>query len=146
MPENKYIPKTWGACALRGADPNKVVAPFYQGRLWDPRFGYYEIDEGDTSVLKCGDNDHGLIHIMNKHGREWEQVGGPFGSWRLTADYAIAAALAYPQSVTYQPERETFLVTRDIYIDGQTGPPIWRIEVAVNLNGEIITAYPRLIK
>lgn len=146
VPEQEYIPKTWGACALRGADPNKQVATFYQGRLQDPKFRWYVIDEGETAVLKCGDDKHGLIHIMNDHGREWEQVGGLFGSWRLTADYAIAAALAYPQSVTYQPERETFLVTRDIYIDGQPGPPIWRVEVAVNLNGEIITAYPRLIK
>lgn len=146
VPEDEYIPKTWGACALRSADPNKEVAKFYQGHLQDPSYKWYEINEGETSVLKCGDNDHGLIHIMNKHGREWEGVGGPFGSWRLTADYAIAAALAYPQSVTYQPERETFLVTRDIYLDGQTGPPIWRVEVVVNLNGEIVTAYPRPIK
>ena len=146
VPEHEYIPKTWGACALRGADPNKVVATFYQGGLLDPRYRYYEIDEGEATVLKCGDNDHGLIHIMNKHGREWSLVSGPWGSWRNTADYAIAAALAYPETVTYQPERETFLVTRNIYIEGQTGPPVWRVEVAVNLNGEIVTAYPALIK
>jgi hypothetical protein len=69
VPESEYIPKTWGACALRGADPNKLVATFYQGHLQDPAFKWYEIDEGEATVLRCGDDKHGLLHIMDDTAR-----------------------------------------------------------------------------
>lgn len=72
----------------------------------------------------------------------------PFiGNWRYLADYAIAAALAYPETVEYRQANDTFKVTRAIApTDGEgnvIGPPMWQAVVKVSASdGKIITAFP----
>jgi hypothetical protein len=150
VPTKDYTPKVWAACKLRGADPNKVVRTFYRAPL---SAGFRSLPGGD-SQLYCGRDNFGFLHIANDHGRQWEDKtgAGPWtGNWRYLADYAIASALAYPETVTYRQENDTFAVTRAIApTDGDgnvTGPPTWRALVVVSASdGKIITAYPERIK
>jgi hypothetical protein len=107
VPMPPYDPKVWGACALHGADPNKVVRTFYRAPI---TAGLNTLPGGD-SQLYCGNDKHGFIHIANDHGRQWEQIAlsrfPGAGNWRYLADYAIGATLAYPEKVEYDQARNT---------------------------------------
>jgi hypothetical protein len=150
VPTPKYQPKVWGACALRGADPNKVVRTFNRAPL---SAGFRSLPGGD-SQLYCGNDKYGFLHIADEHGDDWENIeGGVFfrGNWRCLADYAMASALAYPETVEYRQDNDTFKVTRAIApTDGEgniTGPPTWRAVVVVSASdGKIITAFPESFK
>jgi hypothetical protein len=51
--------------------------------------------------------------MARKHGSQWTDMSFPWmGNWRNLADYSIAAALAYPESVTYRQDNNTFAVER----------------------------------
>jgi hypothetical protein len=69
------------------------------------------------------------------------------GNWRNLADYSIAAALAYPETVTYRQQNDTFAVERAMYPINEkgetTGPSSWKVHVVISASdGHIITAYP----
>jgi hypothetical protein len=73
------------------------------------------------------------------------------GNSRNLADYAISAALAYPESVTYRQSNDTFAIERAIYpVNAQgeiTGPSTWKVHVVISASdGKIITAYPMSTK
>ncbi|MDX1886765.1 hypothetical protein [Mycolicibacterium sp. 120270] len=149
VPTPQYQPKVWGACATRGADPAKVVRTFNRAPL---SAGFRTLPGGD-SQLYCGNENYGFLHIANRHGDDWTRKGFPLftGNWRYLADYGIAAALAYPETVEYRQSNDTFTVTRAIALtdgDGNViGPLLWRSVVVVSASdGKIITAYPENIK
>lgn len=150
VPMKDYTPKVWSACKLRGADPNKVVRTFNRAPL---NAGFRTLPGGD-SQLYCGNDKFGFLHIADEHGEDWERkedAGLWPGNWRYLADYAIASALAYPETVTYRQGNDTFEVTRGIAptdADGTAiGPPTWRALVVISASdGKIITAYPVRIK
>jgi hypothetical protein len=130
VPFDEYIPKVWGACKARGADPNKEVRTFNRAAL---SAGYNYLPAGD-STLFCGNDKFGLKHMQKEgHDGKWSRyAGGLFaGNWRYAADYGISAALAYPETVTYQQHNATFLVTRTIRTEAQ-GMPIWQVNVVVS--------------
>lgn len=69
------------------------------------------------------------------------------GDWRYIADYGISAAFAYPETVTYNPDNDIFLVTRNMRFEAQPNMPIWQVNVVVSASdGKIITAYPSDVK
>lgn len=145
VPFDGYIPEVWGACKARGADPNKEVRTFNRAALVD---GYRSLPAGDSKLL-CGNDKFGLKHMQKeRHDRDWSIYAGLFGgNWRYAADYGISAALAYPETVTYKPDNDTFLVTRNIYLEARPGMPIWQVNVVVSASdGKIITAYPSPVK
>jgi hypothetical protein len=144
VPMPPYQPQVWGACKLSGADPNKVVRTFYRAPL---TAGSNSMPAGD-SVLYCGNDKYGFIHIVDEHGAQWQQVAGSTwpgaGNWRYLADYAISATLANPENVTYDQDRNTFAVYRNIYRmtdDGLVYAFTCRVVVSGS-DGKIITAFP----
>lgn len=60
VPFDEYIPKVWGACKARGADPNKEVRTFNRAALAD---GYRYLPAGDSKLL-CGNDKFGLKHMQ----------------------------------------------------------------------------------
>jgi hypothetical protein len=69
VPMKDYTPKVWGACKLRGADPNKVVRTFNRA----PLSADFRSLPGGDSQLYCGNNDYGFLHISKKHGSDWDR-------------------------------------------------------------------------
>lgn len=144
IPFPPYEPKVWGACKVSGADSNKVVRTFNRAPI---SAGFNTLPAGD-SQLYCGNDKFGFLHIVNEHGQDWSNKSFPWmGNWRNLADYAIGAALAYPESVTYRQQNDTFAVERAIYpvnAKGEvTGPSTWKVHVVISASGgKIITAYP----
>ncbi len=102
-----------------------------------------------NSTLFCGNDKFGLKHMCKKgHDSKWsDYIGGlSAGNWRYGADYAISAALAYPETVTYRQDNDTFLVTRVMRTEDQ-GIPIWQANVVVSASdGRIVGAYPANVK
>lgn len=145
VPMPPYEPKVWGACALSGADPNKVVRTFNRAPISS---GFNTLPAGD-SQLYCGNDGHGFLHIVNRHGRDWQNVAMSrfpgAGNWRYLADYGISATLAYPEKVEYNQDKNTFAVYRNIYRitdDGTVYAFTCRVVVSGS-DGKIITAFPQ---
>jgi hypothetical protein len=145
VPMPPYDPKVWGACALHGADPNKVVRTFNRAPI---AAGFNSLPGGD-STLYCGNDKYGFLHIANKHGADWERIGMSrfpgAGNWRYLADYSISATLAYPEKVEYDQDRNTFAIYRNIYRitdDGTAYAFTCRVVISAS-DGKIITAHPQ---
>lgn len=142
----EYIPRTWGACAVSGADPYKEVIRFYRAPATDT---YASMPSGD-SVLYCGSarDDWGLLHISSDHGRDWSGYNGFFGgNWRYLADYSITQTLAYPERTIYRPDNDTFAYYRQIRqvtSDGMIVNQFWCRVVVSASDGHIITAFPQV--
>lgn len=145
VPMPPYDPKVWGACALRGADPNKVVRTFYRAQI---TAGFNTLPAGD-SQLYCGNDKYGFLHISKEHGDQWQQLAisrwPSAGNWRYLADYSIGATMAYPEKVEYDQARNTFAVYRNIYRMTDEGPEYaFTCRVAISASdGKIITAFPQ---
>jgi hypothetical protein len=114
--------------------------------------GFNSLPAGD-SQLYCGNEKYGTITPL----RQRAQRGlvslsfSVMGNWRNLADYAISAALSYPESVTYRQSNDTFAIERAIYpVNAQgeiTGPSTWKVHVVISASdGKIITAYPMSTK
>ncbi len=145
VPMPPYEPKVWGACALSGADPNKVVRTFYRAPI---TAGFNTMPAGD-SVLYCGNDKYGFLHIVKEHGDQWQQMAfnrfPGAGNWRDLADYSISATLAYPEKVEYDQARNTLALYRNIYRiteDGSVYAFTCRVAISAS-DGKIITAFPQ---
>jgi hypothetical protein len=88
VPMSDYQPKTWGACARRGADPGKAVRTFNRAPL---SAGFRSLPGGD-SQLYCGDEKYGFLHIVNKHGQHWD---------RKAAETPFHGELAVPRGLRH---------------------------------------------
>jgi hypothetical protein len=137
-----YQPKVWGACRARGQDPGKVVRTFYHAPI---SAGFRSLSAGD-SVLYCGNDKYGLLHIQAKHGQQWQDIADTrwptAGNWRYLADYAIGATLAYPERVEYNQDNDTFALYRRISLPD--GKYIFTTRVVISAtDGKIITAFPQ---
>jgi hypothetical protein len=142
VPMPPYQPKVWAACRARGQDPDKVVRTFYHAPL---SAGFRSLPAGD-SVLSCGNDKYGMLHIQKRHGRDWQVISDSrwpsAGNWRYLADYAIGAALAYPERVEYDQGNDTFAVYRRIF--RPDGTYVFTVRVAISASdGKIITAFPQ---
>jgi hypothetical protein len=142
VPMPPYQPKVWAACRARGQDPDKVVRTFYHAPL---SAGFRSLPAGD-SVLSCGNDKYGMIHIQAKHGPDWQRIAASrwptAGNWRYLADYAIGAALAYPERVEYNQGNDTFALYRKICTPD--GRYVFTSRVAISAStGKIITAFPQ---
>jgi hypothetical protein len=145
VPMPPYDPKVWGACALRNADPNKVVRTFYRAPI---TAGFNSLPSGD-SQLYCGNDKYGFLHIADEHGEQWSDVAMTrfpgAGNWRYLADYAISATLANPERVVYQQQNDTFALYRDIYRITEDGP-VYAFTTRVVISatdGKVVTAFPQ---
>ena len=88
MPMPPYQPQVWGACALTGADPNKVVRTFYRAPL---TAGFNSMPAGD-SVLYCGNDKYGFLHVANEHGDQDRNTFAVYRNiYRITEDGAVYA-------------------------------------------------------
>ncbi|GBE66403.1 hypothetical protein MFM001_28650 [Mycobacterium sp. MFM001] len=141
VPMPPYQPKVWAACRARGQDPGKVVRTFYHAPI---SAGFRSMPLGD-SVLYCGNDKYGMLHIQKEHGAQWQQIadsgfpGG--GNWRYLADYSIGAALAYPERVEYNQNNDTFALYRKI--SRADGSYAFTVRVVISASdGKIITAFP----
>jgi hypothetical protein len=143
IPFPPYEPKVWAACKVSGADPNKVVRTFSRAPI---SAGFNSLPAGE-SQLYCGTDGQGFLHIARKHGSQWDGKSFPWmGNWRNLADYSIAAALAYPESVTYRQDNNTFAVEHAMYPINEkgeiSGPSTWKVHVVISAgDGHIVTAY-----
>lgn len=142
MPFPPYQPKVWAACRARGQDPDKVVRTFHHAPM-SARFR--SLPAGD-SVLYCGNDKYGLLHIQAKHGRQWHDIADArwpsAGNWRYLADYAIGATLAYPERVEYNQDNDTFAVYRRMSLPD--GRYVFTTRVIISArDGKIITAFRR---
>lgn len=141
VPFPPYEPKVWAACRARGQDPGKVVRTFYHAPI---SAGFRSLPAGD-SVLYCGNDKYGLLHIQEEHGPDWNGVMGsrwPWaGNWRYLADYAIGATLAYPERVEYNQGNDTFAVYRKIYTPDGSYAFTTRVVISAS-DGKVITAFP----
>lgn len=76
------------------------------------------------SVLYCGNDKYGLLHIEEEHEDQWDRVANSrwpsAGNWRYLADYAISATLAYPERVEYNQDNDTFALYRRISLPDGT--------------------------
>ena len=123
---------------------NKVVRTFNRAPI---SAGFNTLPAGD-SQLYCGNDNSASYTLSTNTGRIG--VTNPFRGWvtgATLADHAIGAALAYPESVTYRQQNDTFAVERAIYpvnAKGEvTGPSTWKVHVVISASGgKIITAYP----
>jgi hypothetical protein len=102
---------------------------------------------GGSSDLVCGRNEHGYYHIVNRHGLEWSQKGYITSeNWRSVADYSFQETLRTPESVTYDPDRDTFCYSRNIYLVNKvTGAIVTSFHPNVVISGSsgrIVTAWP----
>ena len=132
----------WGACRARGQDPGKVVRTFYHAPI---SAGFRSLSAGD-SVLYCGNDKYGLLHIQAEHGQQWQDIADTrwptAGNWRYLADYAIGATLAYPERVEYNQDNDTFALYRRISLPD--GKYIFTTRVVISAtDGKIITAFPQ---
>jgi hypothetical protein len=142
VPFPPYEPKVWGACRARGQDPDKVVRTFYHAPI---SAGFRSLPGGD-SVLYCGNDKYGLLHIEKEHEAQWDQVANTrwptAGNWRYLADYAIAQTLAYPERAEYNQDNDTFALYRKI--SSSDGTYVFTTRVVVSASdGKIITAFPQ---
>jgi hypothetical protein len=142
VPFPPYEPKVWAACRARGQDPGKVVRTFYHAPL---SAGFRSLPTGD-SVLYCGDDKYGLLHIQTEHGPDWQRVAASrwptAGNWRYLADYSIGATLAYPERVEYNQGNDTFALYRKIFLPNGTYAFTTRVVISAS-DGKIITAFPK---
>ncbi|ORA85168.1 DUF4226 domain-containing protein [Mycobacterium malmoense] len=142
VPFPPYQPKVWGACRARGQDPDKVVRTFYHASI-SARFR--SLPAGD-SVLYCGNDKYGLLHIEKEHEDQWDRIANSrwpsAGNWRYLADYAIGATLAYPERVEYNQDNDTFAVYRRISLPDGRYAFTTRVVISAN-DGKIITAFPQ---
>ena len=132
----------WGACRARGQYPGKVVRTFYHAPI---SAGFRWLPAGD-SVLYCGDDKYGLLHIQARHFRDWDDIANTrwptAGNWRYLADYAIGATLAYPERVDYNQDNDTFAMYRRIFRPNGEYAFTTRVVISAN-DGKIITAFPQ---
>jgi hypothetical protein len=142
VPFPPYQPKVWGACRARGQDPGKVVRKFYHAPV---SAGFRSLPAGD-SVLYCGNDKYGLLHIETEHEDQWDQIANSrwpsSGNWRYLADYAISATLAYPERVEYNQDNDTFAAYRKISLPDGTYVFTTRVVISAS-DGKIITAFPQ---
>jgi uncharacterized protein DUF4226 len=142
LPFPPYQPKVWGACRARGQDPGKVVRTFYHAAV---SAGFRSLPAGD-SVLYCGNDKYGLLHIEKEHEDQWDLIANSrwpsAGNWRYLADYAISATLAYPERVEYNQDNDTFAVYRKISLPDGTYVFTTRVVISAS-DGKIITAFPQ---
>lgn len=142
VPFPPYQPKVWAACRARGQDPGKVVRTFYRAPI---SAGSRSLPAGD-SVLYCGDDKYGLLHIQLRHFQDWDDIANErwptAGNWRYLADYAIGAALASPERVEYNQNNDTFALYRRISLPD--GRYVFTTRVVVSASDPtIITAFPQ---
>jgi hypothetical protein len=142
VPMPPYQPKVWAACRARGQDPDKVVRTFYHAPL---STGFRSLPAGD-SVLSCGNDKYGMLHIQTEHEDQWDRMAASrwptAGNWRYLADYAIGATLAYPEQVEYNQNNDTFAVYRKIWTPD--GRYVFTARVVISASdGKIITAFPK---
>jgi hypothetical protein len=142
VPFPPYQPKVWAACRARGQDPSKVVRTFYHAPI---SAGFRSLPAGD-SVLYCGNDKYGLLHIEKDHEPQWERIANTrwpsAGNWRYLADYAIGAALAYPDRVEYNQDNDTFAMYRRI--SQPDGRYVFTTRVVISASdGKIVTAFPQ---
>ncbi|OBI13310.1 hypothetical protein A5714_14970 [Mycobacterium sp. E2462] len=142
VPFPPYQPKVWAACRLRGQDPDKVVRTFYRAPV---SAGYRSLPGGD-SVLFCGNDKYGLMHIEREHGDQWDQIANTrwptAGNWRYLADYSIAQTLAKPDRVEYNQNNDTFALYRRI--SSADGSYVFTTRVVISASdGKIVTAFPQ---
>lgn len=142
VPFPPYQPKVWGACRARGQDPGKVVRTFYHAAI-SARFR--SLPAGD-SVLYCGNDKYGLLHIEKEHEDQWDLIANSrwpsAGNWRYLADYAISATLAYPEQVEYNQNNDTFSLYRKISLPDGTYVFTTRVVISAS-DGKVITAFPQ---
>ncbi len=142
VPFPPYQPKVWAACRARGQDPGKVVRTFYHAPV---SAGFRSLPAGD-SVLYCGNDKYGLLHIEKEHEDQWDLIANSrwpsAGNWRYLADYAISATLAYPERVEYNQDNDTFAVYRKISLPDGTHVFTTRVVISAG-DGKIITAFPQ---
>lgn len=142
VPFPPYQPKVWAACRARGQDPDKVVRTFYRAPI---SAGFRTLSAGD-SVLYCGNDNYGLLHIQAKHGQQWQDIADTrwptAGNWRYLADYAIDATLAYPERVEYNQDNDTFALYRRISLPDGRYAFTTRVVISAS-DGKIITAFPQ---
>ncbi len=142
VPFPPYQPKVWAACRARGQDPGKVVRTFYHAPI---SAGFRSLPAGD-SVLYCGNDKYGLLHIEKEHEDQWDLIANSrwpaAGNWRYLADYAIGATLAYPERVEYNQGNDTFAVYRRISRPDGTYVFTTRVVISAS-DGKIITAFPQ---
>lgn len=142
VPFPPYQPKVWAACRARGQDPGKVVRTFYRAPI---SAGFRSLPAGD-SVLYCGNDKYGLLHIEKEHEEQWDRIANSrwpsAGNWRYLADYAIGATLAYPERVEYNQGNDTFALYRRISLPDGRYAFTTRVVVSAS-NGKIITAFPQ---
>jgi hypothetical protein len=70
VPMPPYQPKVWAACRARGQDPDKVVRTFYHAPL---SAGFRSLPAGN-SVLSCGNDKYGMLHIQTEHEDQWDLI------------------------------------------------------------------------
>jgi hypothetical protein len=142
VPFPPYQPKVWAACRARGQDPDKVVRTFFHAPM---SAGFRSLPAGD-SVLYCGNDKYGLLHIEMRHFRDWDDIANTrwpsAGNWRYLADYAIGATLAYPERVEYNQDNGTFAVYRRISLPNGRYAFTTRVVISAS-DGKIITAFPQ---
>lgn len=142
VPFPPYQPKVWGACRARGQDPDKVVRTFYHAPV---SAGFRSLGAGD-SVLYCGNDKYGLLHIQMRHFRDWDEIANTrwpsAGNWRYLADYAIGATLAYPERTEYNQGNDTFALYRKISTPDGRYVFTTRVVIAAS-DGKIVTAFPQ---
>ncbi|HVQ85485.1 MAG TPA: DUF4226 domain-containing protein [Mycobacterium sp.] len=142
VPFPPYQPKVWAACRARGQDPDKVVRAFYRAPI---SAGFRSLPSSD-SVLYCGNDKYGLLHIQLRHFRDWDDIANTrwptAGNWRYLADYAIGATLAYPERVEYNQDNDTFALYRRMSLPDGTYVFTPRVVISAT-DGKIITAFPQ---
>jgi Domain of unknown function (DUF4226) len=142
VPFPPYQPKVWGACRARGQDPAKVVRTFYHASI---SAGFRSLPAGD-SVLYCGNDKYGLLHIEKQHEADWQYFSDgewPWaGNWRYLADYAMSQTLAYPERVEYRQDNDTFALYRKIYTADGACAFTTRVVISAS-DGKVITAVPQ---
>lgn len=142
VPFPPYQPKVWAACRARGQDPDKVVRTFYRAPI---SAGFRSLPAGD-SVLYCGNDKYGLLHIEKEHEDQWDLIANSrwptAGNWRYLADYAISATLAYPERVEYNQDNDTFALYHRISLPDGTYVFTTRVVISAS-DGKIITAFPQ---
>ena len=135
-------PAVWGACPQDGAkDISKVIRTRHGGPYGPPE---NQLGAGDIT-LKCGTENVGFRHIVNRHGPQWQTLADIEGrNWRDIADMALTKNITNPDQTAPQ-DGGKWCVSSEIYLVNKDSGEVVktkRTKTILTDKHEVLTTFP----
>ena len=135
-------PAVWGACPQDGAkDIGKVIRTWHGGPYGPPE---NQLGAGDIT-LKCGTENVGFRHIVNRHDPQWQTLADIEGrNWRDIADMALTKNITNPDQTAPQ-DGGKWCVSSEIYLVNKDSGEVVktkRTRTILTDKHEVLTTFP----